>query len=481
MKQLKVKLREQAEKKLETGRKRTKKGGLSQAELIHELQVYQVELEMQNEELRKTQVRLDEISSKYFDLYQSAPVGYFIFDQNWAILEANITASRMLGTTQQKITGKPLHDFIRPEFQEIFHLYRRKVLKSPLPHTCELKLVNKMYVSVESISVFDGKQGKTARVRSVFTDITEKKNIQADFIQKLEEKVEERTKELQDANKNLKREISERRRAEEELKKSRDELEDRVKERTALLSKVNAFLLLEIKERKRTEKKLRSAQRDLRAMASEIVMADERTRQHFSADLHDSVVQTLGAAKMRSEIIREHIPEKDSRYFRELQDLLSRAITEARLLMMEMSPPVLYELGIVPALEWLADEINLKNDLNVKLIESNGVEQLTYETQVLIFQAVRELLMNVVKHASANNVDISITPNRNKVKISINDDGKGFNGNVSYRANTSGGFGLFSIRERLKHLGGQLVIYSKPGKGTRVSISVPTGLGKQRA
>ena len=112
--------------------------------------------------------------------------------------------------------------------------------------------------------------------------------------------------------------ISRLKQTEAALLKAKVELEDKVSERTAQLVETNESLLAEIEERKRTEKRLRSAQKNLRAMATEIVMADERSRQHFAADLHDTVIQTIGAAKMRSQLIQDDIPEKASKDFQRI-------------------------------------------------------------------------------------------------------------------------------------------------------------------
>lgn len=265
--------------------------------------------------------------------------------------------------------------------------------------------------------------------------------------------------------------ITERKQAEEALQKVKDELEEKVRQRTALLSETNKTLLVEIQERKRTEKKLRSAQKNLRAMASEIVIADEKSRQNLATELHDSVVQTLGAAKLRFELLHEIIPKECLPHLTGLQDLILRSITQARSIMSEMSPPVLYEIGFVPALEWLSEQIQSQHNLRIKVQASDTFEPLPDEVQVVLFQATRELLINVVKHSKAKKVVVSITEDQKKARVTIADDGVGFDGKISFCADASGGFGLFSIRERLKHLGGQLSIFSKPGKGTRVIMT----------
>lgn len=269
------------------------------------------------------------------------------------------------------------------------------------------------------------------------------------------------------------RDITESKQMEEALRTYKDELEDRVRERTAEISEINKKLLDQIEERKRTEVKLRSAQKDLRAMASEIVVTEERARQHFATDLHDTVVQTLGAAKLRGQLIQDEIPDKAKPVFMQVQDMISQSITQSRQIMAELSPPVLNELGLIAALEWLTDQISSKNGINIKFRGRDEYEPIKHDLQVLLFQATRELLLNVVKHSGAQEASVSVGGDRKKIRIEVKDNGKGFDGKVAFRAESTGGFGLFSVKERLRHLGGQLAIYSKPGKGTRAVITAP--------
>ena len=233
----------------------------------------------------------------------------------------------------------------------------------------------------------------------------------------------------------------------------------------------------DISEQIRIEERLRSAQKNLRAMASEIVLAEERSRQHFAADLHDTVIQTIGAAKMRSQLIQDEIPANALKDFQKMQDFISQSITQARFLMTEMSPPVLNELGFIPAMEWLAEQIQNQHGIKVEFV-TNGFTPLQHEIQVLLFQATRELLMNVVKHAKADKALVKICGDNKKVRIEVTDNGKGFDKRQAFRTDvSSGGFGLFSIRERIGHFGGNLLIQSQEGKRTRVVMTAPRHLG----
>lgn len=259
------------------------------------------------------------------------------------------------------------------------------------------------------------------------------------------------------------------------LKRVNSELEAKVLKRTALLSETNEILLAEIEERKFAEIMLRKAQDDLRALTSRIISTGEKSRQRLSTELHDSVVQTLAAAKLRTEILKEFVNNEGKDVLSELQNFILQSIRESKLIMLEMSPPVLNELGLAPALEWLADQIDPGKVLDIKLKVGNKIPTLPHELQVLLFHSAREVLMNTVKHAKAKSAVIVISGDKYFLHISVIDDGVGFDGKVAIRPDMGSGFGLFSIQERLKHLGGNLTVESGPGKGTRVVMSVPHG------
>lgn len=269
------------------------------------------------------------------------------------------------------------------------------------------------------------------------------------------------------------RDITDLKRAEESLQTDRRRLESMVRERTAQMARVNKSLRAEIEERKRMEKRLRSAQKKLGAMASEIVLADERSRQQFASDLHDSVVQTLAAAKMRSELLRDHIGPEGIETMNELKAMISQSIAQSRLIMAEMSPPVLYELGFIPALEWLAEQVELQHKIKIDFRAGENFPPLAHEVQVLLFQSIRELLMNVVRHSRAGSAVLEVTGKTDVVQIIVEDKGIGLDRKSVFRTDLMSGFGLFSIRERLKHFGGQLAIHSRQGEGTRVKIIAP--------
>jgi two-component system CheB/CheR fusion protein len=144
--------------------------------LIHELQVHQIELEMQNEELRRAQKELEESRDRYSDLYDFAPVGYFSFDKNGLIIEVNLTGAKKLGVERNFLIKKPFSLFISPGSKDVFYLHLRQVFRTGVRQTCELKLVDKKGVEVdvqlESLSV---QEGNPTHCRTAMSDITDRK------------------------------------------------------------------------------------------------------------------------------------------------------------------------------------------------------------------------------------------------------------------------------------------------------------------
>ena len=138
----------------------------------------------------------------------------------------------------------------------------------------------------------------------------------------------------------------------------------------------------------------------------------------------------------------------------------------------ELSPPILYDLGFDAAVEWLAELIQEQQGITVKVQADRSARLLNDEIRVILFQTVRELLANVVKHASAKNIRIFIAREDTTLQVKIEDDGLGM-GISADAASGPLGFGFFSIGERLKYLGGHLEVLSEPGWGTRVTLQVP--------
>ena len=266
--------------------------------------------------------------------------------------------------------------------------------------------------------------------------------------------------------------ITARKQMEDKLLKVKDELEVRVKLRTSDLEKVNKKLMDEITARKHTQAKLYGYQDQLRSMASELSLAEERTRRQIATDVHDHIGQNLAMTKMRLQQLQQQIYDKSQKNIvHDIQEIITNTIESIRTLTFEISPPVLYELGFEPAVEWLLRKSRKQHGLDTDFTNDARHKPLDDNVKVFLFQSVRELLINVAKHAKATKVSVDISRVKNTIETMVSDNGTGFDIDHVYEQKYNhGGFGLFSIKERLSYIGGDLRINSKPGKGTSVTL-----------
>ena len=232
-------------------------------------------------------------------------------------------------------------------------------------------------------------------------------------------------------------------------------------------------MIEDITAQKTAEKEIRTYQEQLRSVASELSLTEERERRRLATDLHDHVGQILALAQIKLGAIREsaassHLVEPMD----EVRRLLEQTIQFTRSLSFELSPPILYDLGFEAALEWLAELVQEQHGLKVKVQTDRSPKPMNDEIRVILFQTMRELLANVAKHANAKNIRVFVAREDATLKIRIEDDGLGM-GVSADAASGPFGFGFFSIRERLQYLGGRLEVVSEPGYGTRVTLQVP--------
>jgi signal transduction histidine kinase len=213
----------------------------------------------------------------------------------------------------------------------------------------------------------------------------------------------------------------------------------------------------------------------LRALATEITLAEERARRKLASELHDGPAQNLlGLGLQLADIKRGVADHEQLRRIDEAEQILADTTLQTRTLMLELAPPGLHESGLVEALRWLAERVAKQQRLIVT-IEDDGVQKpLEDQVTVLLFQTVRELLQNVVKHARSKRATVRCAVREESLALDVIDPGVGFEVHAIDRLPTRhGGFGLFNIRERLKLMGGSVEIHSVVGEGTTVRIRVP--------
>lgn len=225
---------------------------------------------------------------------------------------------------------------------------------------------------------------------------------------------------------------------------------------------------VDVTERRRSEERLRRYQAQLRALASELAQVEERERRRFATELHDAVGQVLALARLKLGAARQ---DRADPALEEVDALLESAVRQTRSLTFDLSPPVLHELGLLPAVEWLLEEVGrghgVATSLNARGFEEGGDEA----TRLLAFRVLQELVTNALKHGEPRRVRVSLAVRENRLVLEVRDDGAGLPPGRSRP--TSRGFGLFSIRERLRPLGGRLRLSSVPGRGTLATVTIP--------
>ena len=231
----------------------------------------------------------------------------------------------------------------------------------------------------------------------------------------------------------------------------------------------------DVSDRKLLENKLLNYQEQLRSLAAQMGQTEERERRRIAEGLHDHVGQTLALAHLKLETLKASSSDRERA---ELMDQLTSALdqmdVDVRSLTFDLSPPVLYALGIRPAIEWFAEQLTQQHGLQVRVEEDEDGEKLLQEDmRALVFRCVRELLLNVVKHAQAGSATVRLNVDGDHLRIEVEDDGCGFDVSELDTPRGHAGFGLFSIRERLRFAGGELRVESRLGAGTSCMVTVP--------
>jgi PAS domain S-box-containing protein len=230
-----------------------------------------------------------------------------------------------------------------------------------------------------------------------------------------------------------------------------------------------------ISERKKSEEQLIGYQEQLQSLASELALSEEKERRRIATDLHDRIGQTLAFARLRLGTISQGAGGLTGESIGAIRELIEQAIVDTRSLTFELSPPVLYELGLVPALEWLARKTQQDHGIETRFQDDGQPKPLDEKFRVVLFQAVRELLFNVVKHAQASHAQIIMRRDADALRIIIEDNGAGFDPHA-LEGDKMRGFGLFNVRERIEYLGGRMKVRSEPGAGSRITLMAPLQL-----
>jgi PAS domain S-box-containing protein len=233
----------------------------------------------------------------------------------------------------------------------------------------------------------------------------------------------------------------------------------------------------DITKRKKYQEQLLGHQEKLKSLASQLSVIEERERYRLATELHDQIGQSLVMSKMKLDSLRQSMSSGEyTDVLREVCDCLGDVIRETRTLTFELSSPILYELGFETAVtEWLDEQIRKKHGIQTEFRDDGQPKPLDNDIRALLFRNVRELLINIIKHAKARKVKVSVRKVNEQICVIIEDDGVGFE---PAKIGSNTGFGIFSIRERLEQLDGHLEIESEPGRGSRITMTAPLKVEK---
>jgi len=214
----------------------------------------------------------------------------------------------------------------------------------------------------------------------------------------------------------------------------------------------------------------------LHQLVNKLITAQEDERKFIAADLHDGIIQSLIAIWYRLQRLsstEEMEPEKWHGEIIELTGILNEQIQEIRRILYDLRPIILDNYGLVPAVEAHANSISEKYNLPIELEITGEKQRLASKTEVALFRILQEALTNVIKHAGASNVKVSLALGNENVELVVEDDGLGINKNYDDQLQPMHRLGLAGIQERALLLGGDCKIDSKPGKGTKIKVSIP--------
>jgi signal transduction histidine kinase len=287
-----------------------------------------------------------------------------------------------------------------------------------------------------------------------------------------------------------------RRRAEDLLQLAHDELETRVEARTHELAAANQALVTEVEEHMETEQSLRTSdavlrasqhelqqsRADLRALAGQLLTAQEADRRRISRDLHDDINQRLAMLSMDLRRMEKN-PSKDPEPLREgirrASDGLDAVSNDVRQMAYRFHPSILDDLGLMKAVRRLVNDFSDRTGIQCSFVCKEPVGILPPDVTISIYRVVQECLSNISRHAKASQVEVELICESDGVNLSIRDNGVGFD--ASHGDQMSGHLGLLSMKERVHMAKGMLVVESAPLQGTEIRVDIPLDIGEHHA
>ena len=217
-------------------------------------------------------------------------------------------------------------------------------------------------------------------------------------------------------------------------------------------------------------------QTSLQKMTTEMTLIEEKQKKEIASNIHDHLSQSLVISKMKVDELKKRSDLKtidEDLMF--IEKNISEALVNSRKITYELSPPVLYQLGIIEALNWLFEDVETTHKIECKIKSNVGKINLSDVKSILLYRCIQELLKNAVKYANASLLLLELDKNEFGINLLLTDNGGGFNTSIlnNYQNHSGSGFGLFAVQERIRNIQGQFEITSEINVGTSVKIFIP--------
>jgi signal transduction histidine kinase len=445
-------LRRRAEAQLRQPGKKTRStaGYATAAEdtqrLLHELQVHQLELEMQNTELQDSSQRLESLLEKYTDLYDFSPVGYFTLSSAGTIQQVNLTGARLVRLERSRLSGRAFGLLVSQKHRAAFHVFLKQVFSVKTKQSCELSLVGEGHPE-RFINIDAQRSAKGTDCSAVVMDITDRKRI---------EEAQRGLEVLAESNRKLEKEIAQRQAKETALRK-RDEHKRQLLEQALLM------------------------QAQFRHLSREVLRAQEEERKRISRELHDVIAQTLTGINLQLATLNAGEPatsKKISQRIIHTQGLVGKSIEIIHRFARELRPAALDDLGLIPALHSFMKHFTKETGIRVTLTAYAGVEKLSSSKRAVLYRVANEALNNVDRHAQTDRAEVILEKGPNTVCLIVRDQGIGFDPKYVLAVDRCKRLGILGTRERVEMVGGTFAVESTPGKGTTLRAEIPFWPGK---
>ena len=511
---------------------RDKQEAIDVNSLIHEIQVYQMELEMQNEELRRAQLEIETGREKYVELYDHAPIGYFTLDKNGLILEANSMGASMLEVEKQRLTERSFVHFVAQEDRDIFYLHRNKAAKSGKLEQCELRLIKgeaTFFAQLESMVEQGVDADAGIQLKTVISNIDKRKQAEEalrlseerfyniflfapigmaiitydativesnDFLQKMLGYSGEELRGMRVAQITHPADRERTRSLVEELhsgKRAFFQMEKRYlrKDGTLVWGHTTAgcvrgpdgrlfFSFAMIQD-------ITGQKQSAEIMARFKDETEVQERKRLAKRVHDGPLQAMqvvllglkkimGSCQQDPQAILHKCQQDPQAILHNLEGIaedVTAIVTQLREVSTEFHPSFLDRMDLIDAVRWMGDKFERRSGISVRIEGGIGLTHLEARVKRHCFLIFQEALTNAVKHSGSRDVRVTFREmDDDTFQMEISDQGQGFN--PEKVNNRSEGIGLAIIRERVERLGGELRIQSAPGKGTSILVKAPS-------